>query len=143
MYNVKDDYNEYDIVTHKQMASWKFPAWTGYQYDSISDELINEALNHPDIKHIDINIDWEDDKFLQDHNMREEMKHPMRIAKLVIHFRNSGAVYPVSIDTYARNYCKSCVSNGHHRIRALQFMGYDSFPAYCAGVVDVIEELLQ
>ena len=132
--------DEVSWISFEKIKNWTHPVRKGFQYDSISNELIVMALAHPYLNKIDISIDWEDDHALREQkDIHEELKHPLRIAKLIEHIRNDGGINPVDLDTYSN--CCSCICNGHHRIRALQFLGYDCFPAYCSGIVSLINDL--
>jgi hypothetical protein len=137
---------ELDIIPFDKITRWEFPFFSGFQYDYISNEMIEVALRSPQLTNIDINIDWEDDEYLEELSddtveLSDDMKHAYRIAALINAFKNGASVNPVSIDTFVMDKCCLCIYNGHHRIRALQYQLFDFFPAYCSGDVDEIKKI--
>lgn len=131
-----------NMISFKQFRNWEM--FNGFQYDWIMNKRhIEPALNYHNLHLIDPNIDWEDDVFLmEDSSIREGLKHPVRVAALIKLVLNGGGVVPISIDTFTSHICRSCIPNGHHRVRMLQYLKYTHFPAYCCGDVDLIDPLV-
>ena len=137
-----DHPEELDIITFDKISKWEYPVYIGFQYDDITNDQINTALNSQLLDNVDPNIDWEDDTYLDNYNELDGlMKHAFRVAAIIKALKNGGLVKPVSIDITGKQDCCSCVSNGHHRIRALQYQLFDFFPAYCSGYVDEIKKI--
>ena len=135
--------NEVDMIGFEKIYNWDCLLFTGFQYDDISDKMIEEALLYNKFDKIDISKGWEDDDFLEaDTSISDDIKHAIRVAALVMHIRDGGGVNPVNLDTFTMNVCRSCISDGHHRIRALQYLGYTHFPAYCSGEVKLLKCLI-
>lgn len=97
------------------------------------------------IASIDINLDWEDDEYLSETpDVSEDKKHAHRIAALVRELRVGGNIRnAVEIDTFCMDRCCSGVFNGHHRIRAMQFLGMECGPFSLSGSLDMLEELVR
>lgn len=137
------------------MANWlifsKISKWAdlllpGFQYDGVSDADITSALaNSSVITSIDTNLDWEDDEYLSGTpDVAEDKKHAHRIAALVHEFRVCGNMRnAVEIDTFRIDRCCSGVTNGHHRIRAMQFLGVECGPFSLSGSLDMLEDLVR
>jgi hypothetical protein len=71
------------------------------------------------------------------------MKHAYRVAALVRAFRAGERMHrTISVDTFTNGQCSSCICNGHHRIRALQFMGVPAGPFGLSGLLDELEGLV-
>jgi hypothetical protein len=131
-------------VKFKHIEKWDYSIWKGFQYDYISDEMITNALNYSNLDNIDLNIDWEDDYLLQnDNSISDEFKHAIRIAGLVKKIQSNGIeiIQPIIIDTFTVETCCSCIYNGHHRIKALQYLKYDRFPASLNGYNSELKKL--
>lgn len=140
--NVVDIYNEADWVKFDNMLNWDYPIMSGYQYDDITDDDITSALNDQLLTNIDPQIDWEDDEYLDETiDIPDELKHSYRVAAIVKDILKSNKINPISIDTAAVHKCCSCITNGHHRIRALQYLKYDGFPAILSGYVTILKKL--
>lgn len=119
--------------------------FTSYAYN-ITNSKIEQALlmlDNPNIYNLidlEINNDWQDANLLaESKNIADDMKHVLRVAMLVKRFTNGYKVNPVSIDTFSR---APSFLEGHHRLLALKYLGYKSFPAYLSGYVDILEENL-
>lgn len=140
--NVNNAYNEAEYVLFSTFQNIDF-LFNGFQYDSITDEDIKYCLNLDFLDKINIDIDWEDDYFLYNTNIvPESLKHAVRIAKIVQCILNGNFLMnPVSFDTFSEYNCLSCINNGHHRIRALQFLGYEGFPVTLSGELDFIDSI--
>lgn len=109
-----------------------------FVYDYISDEEIKKHL-HKDLSNIDITVDWTsvpNNKFKFETAYEDIEKHSLRIAKLVQEIKNGNKIKPISMlfDDRAFQYgLRSYIEDGNHRIRALQFLKYDYFPAVITG----------
>jgi hypothetical protein len=125
---------------------WDFAFIAGFQYDKITDRLIAEALaDEENVAQVDTSLDWEDDDWLRDlESVPDTRKHAYRVAALVRDFQ-SGAVMcdAISMDTFTVSKCASCVTNGHHRVRALQYLGVPAAPFSLSGSLDVLKDLVQ
>lgn len=134
--------NDIDVVLFESLTHWDYILFHGFQYDGVTDALIEEAFEHPDLMKVDPTIGWEDDIFLLNHSMRDELKHPMRIARIIECLLSGELLYPIEIDMFCVDKCLSCVTDGHHRVRSLQYMGFDAAPFSISGYMDSIDELL-
>lgn len=129
-----------------KLDEWDFPFLLGFQYDSISDESITSALlDFDNLAQVDPELDWEDDDWLATNtDIEDEHKHAYRVAALVHQFRsgqpmNSG----INLDTFSVSRCLSCIPNGHHRIRAIQYLGVPAAPFELSGSLDPLEDLVR
>jgi hypothetical protein len=131
-------------LTLDKICEWEGALFPGFQYDSITDEEITNALSDDYIAKVDPNLDWENDSELYlNESIPEEFKHVYRVAALVRDFKKGNLMrYSIELDTYTMYNCRSCIPNGHHRIRALQYLGLLSAPFGLCGDVDLLEELV-
>lgn len=137
------------------MANWlkfdKIEEWDhlvipGFQYDYITDEHIAAALEDTEaLSKVDTRIDWEDDRWLsQCMTIPDDRKHAYRVAAIVKQLENGGKLTKgISLDTFANGQCCSCVNNGHHRVRALQYMGMKEGPFTMSGYCSLLEDLIR
>jgi hypothetical protein len=131
------------LLSFKRLEQWKYPAFPGFQYDFIPDAMITWALTWSRLDQVDLSIGWEDDIFLyNEESLSGELKHALRVARLVKHIREGGTVYPVELDTFNVNNCCSCISDGHHRIRALQYLKLPAVPISLNGHIDELNILM-
>lgn len=110
-----------------------------FVYDYIKDSDIDKNLDD-DLSNIDISKDWTsikpDEKFNFETAFSDKKKHIKRVAKLVNEIRNGEKLTPVLMYFDDRSYMydiKNYIEDGNHRIRALQYLKYDYFPAYIHG----------
>ncbi len=108
--------------------------YNNFYYNFVKDSDIKKALTK-DLSKININKDWSQDMktILAYENINI---HVLRIAKLVIEIKNNISITPVLMWFDDRSFIYSIpsyIEDGNHRIRALQFLGYDCFPAYIHG----------
>jgi len=129
-----------------EVKKWKFPFISAFQYDLITAAAIQAALDDSEnLKSIDSSLDWEDDHWLRKHkDIPEAAKHAYRVAALVRDIRAGNLLQnAIHLDTFANGHCCCCISNGHHRIRALQFIGLKAGPFSLSGLLDELEELVR
>jgi hypothetical protein len=127
------------------IANWDWVCISGFQYDSVTDDEISRALAQSEIiDNVDPNIDFEDDEWLADTDrISDDQKHAFRVAALVAMIRRGGKLRePIILDTFNVRQCCSCVANGHHRVRALQYLGYAAGPFSLSGTVSLLKELV-
>lgn len=110
-----------------------------YVYDYISDDDIKVYLNK-DLSEIDITKDWtsmnSNDKFEFETAYTNKEKHTLRVAKIVQELLENKKLTPVIMyfDSMSYNYdIKNHIEDGNHRIRALQYLNYDYYPAFIGG----------
>ena len=151
---VKSKYPE-DVqwVCFHKIARWGYPYIQSFAYDWISNKYIDRMNNHPLLLKTDLSKDWQDDIFditdpslfppdyIQYPTIRMDY-HPLRVRAIIEHLINRGWIAPITLDTYSNRSCPNCISDGHHRIRALQYLGYTHFPAYCSGLINEIERII-
>lgn len=128
-----------------KIEDWEYVVLLGFQYDDVSNEDIAAALlDTAHLAQVDTSKDWEDDRWLHaSQSIPEAKKHAYRVAAIVRELQVGGAIKrSISLDTFSVAECRSCVSNGHHRVRALQYMGLEMGPFSLAGRVDALEELV-
>lgn len=134
-----------NYLSIKRMRDWDAPIFRSFQYDDITDEQINSALVDLDnLGQVNPKIDWQDDMFLFKHeNIDNEMTHAYRIAALVMELKDNPVFdWPIEFDTFSIEQCGFCIPNGHHRIRAAEFLGIDVVPFSLNGHLDLIDELI-
>ena len=109
---------------------------SNFVYDYITDDDIEKALKQ-DLSKIDVSKDW---TFYNNKNYEnaytDKSKHVLRIAKLVNEIKNGVEIVPISMFFDERSYfcdIKNYIEDGNHRVRALQYLKYDYFPAYVYG----------
>jgi hypothetical protein len=123
-------------LTFEKVKEWRAAPWPFFQYDAIPDELISEALtNTAVLNRVDTRLDWEDDQQLrQCLAVPDEHKHAYRVAALVNELRAGGQLQrAIQIDTFLLDRCGCGIDNGHHRIRALQYLGVPCGPFGLSG----------
>lgn len=116
-----------------------------FQYDYITDDQINLALSNIELlSKVNPKLDWEVDYFLYSTDeCTEEMKHAYRVASVINSILSEGIENPVEFDTFSMFKCHSCITNGHHRVRALQFLKINILPLSMSGSCDIIDYVLQ
>lgn len=130
----------------EKMKEWDSAVLPFFQYDAISDDLITQALqNQAVLQHVNPTLDWEDDHWLTAcATVSDEHKHAYRVAALVQAFRNGQPMHSsIHLDTFNLGCCGCGVSNGHHRIRALQYLGVPCGPFGLSGYLDPLEDLVR
>lgn len=137
--------DEVDWISFEKIRNWSFSLIPGFAYDNVRDSEIEEAINLQMFENIDISKDWQDCRNLSYYNGNSSSSynfHILRIAKLVSIIVAGTAIRPITIDTFCRYSCPSCVSDGNHRLRAMEFIGnFDVFPAFCNGNIEVLSEI--
>ena len=112
-------------------------------YDYIKDEEISKELES-DLSDIDLGSRWESESWHSGDNKNKI--HTRRIAKLVQSLLKNEPLKPISFwiseDSYLHD-CYNFIEDGNHRLRALQYLKYDYFPAYVYGTHEkfVLQEL--
>lgn len=133
-------------LTFDAMQHWELPVLTGFQYDDVPDAHILEALaDRPRLMRVDPARDWEDDGWLAAcTSIPNERKHAYRIARLVHEFQHGQVMHHgIALDTFNAQRCRSAVGNGHHRVRALQFLGLSAGPFWLGGHLHLLHALLE
>lgn len=132
-------------LVFNKIKKWPGVGLIGFQYDAISDQDIALALADVDnLQHVVTSVDWEDDEWLAENTaIAPTQKHAYRVAALVAEFQ-SGAVLKqaIELDTFCCMRARSCVPNGHHRIRALQFLKLSAGPFDLSGNINSLEKLI-
>jgi len=132
-------------LNFEKIQDFDFIIYKGFQYDDITDADILKALAASDaLSKVDTNCDWEFDTCFRKTDETSLMQnHAYRIAALVLELNSGGKIKNrIEIDSFAMQSCCSCVNNGHHRIRALQYLGLKSGPFSLSGDLDVMDELV-
>lgn len=133
-------------LSFDKIEKWPDAVILGFQYDDIADRDIKKCLRMPEVlAQQDVGQDWEDDWYLD--TTREiplELKHAARVAAIVDSIQSGNKLTaPITLDSYAARTCKSAIPNGHHRIRALQYLGAACAPFELGGNLDSIEALIK
>jgi hypothetical protein len=90
----------------------------------------------------DISIDWQDDVRLSNTcAVPVELKHAARIAALAMEYKSGKGFNPITLDTYSLRHAISGITDGNHRIRALQFLKIPWFPVVFSGDTDVLSKV--
>lgn len=119
-------------ISFEEFKTWGY--YNGFAYDDISDDEITQVLENDRfiVESVNLNKGWQ----TQVNNIET---HIHRIAKLTQEIGILGIKKEYSISMtvsfngfFSRFYfnafkCPSLICDGHHRIRALQYLGYDSF----------------
>jgi len=133
-------------LTFENVKAWRATPQPFFQYDSIPDEHISAALtNLAVLSRVDTRLEWEDDRWLRAcRAVPDEHKHAYRVAALVRELRDGGALQqPIMLDTFLLGQCGCAIGNGHHRIRALQYLGVPCGPFSLSGYLAPLEELVR
>jgi hypothetical protein len=132
-------------LTLSKISQWAENVITGFQYENLSDSDIKQALEHRAvIGRIDTSVDWEDDMYLRyTEAIPDSEKHVHRIAAIVQDILTHKLQSAIELDTFSLNKCCSGIPNGHHRIRALQYLGMDCAPFSLNGDLDALEILVR
>ncbi len=113
-----------------------------FQYDDIDNDQIAAALADPNLCNVNPEIDWEVDHFLyRSTSIADSNKHAYRVAALVVAISTVGLINPIEFDTGHLWDCGFGVPNGHHRVRALQYLGIDTVPFSMCGYTSVIKKV--
>lgn len=147
--NMIDSFPYHDEVNYLSLS--KMRTWEGafiqcFQYDDVMDEQIAKALADLDnINAVNPDIDWEDDAFLAHHEgIPDNEKHAYRVAAIVKTLQDEPCFkHPIEFDTYSNGQCGFCVPNGHHRVRAADFLKIDVVPFSLNGDLNMIDELVE
>jgi hypothetical protein len=133
-------------LTLSKIEQWKHLVFLGFQYDDVTDDEIFAALNDQSrLACVDCHVEWQDDGWLAgEATIPNERKHAYRVASIV-RALDSGNVLlkAISLDTFSAGRCRSAVGDGHHRIRALQYLGLDCAPFSLGGVISQLNELVR
>lgn len=133
-------------LVFEQVKAWDAAVLPLFQYDGVTDEAIAAALSdEANLSHVNPSIDWEDDHWLQAcTTIPVEHKHAYRVAALVRAFQaGSSMSRPIYLDTFLLGQCGCGVGDGHHRIRALQFLGVPAGPFALSGYTTLLNELVR
>ncbi len=119
---------------------------SGYNYDEITDSQIKRALaDNKVIVNIDTTLDWQCDSWLsQLTTVPESSKHSYRVAAIVRELQSGGQLNSaITIDTFSSFKCCNSIPDGHHRVRALQYLGMTCGPFSLGGDCDILEALVE
>ena len=136
----KDSYSEY-LYLDKLL---KFYGNSGFCYTQhVTDNAITKALNSDLLINIDADLEHEDDRWLREtDSIKDVDKHAFRVASVIQSIKKNGLKHPIIIDTMTYNYTICGIPDGHHRLRALEYMGYNYALFSLSGYMDEIEELV-
>lgn len=121
-------------VTFDALERWEYPRIKVCTYAYIADADIEAALRRPDLASFELADSWS--ALTDNHSTREDNPiHPLNIAKLVSKLRLGSVAPPVTIlvEEDIREKCGYCISDGHHRLRAFQFLRRPAFSALLGG----------
>lgn len=110
-----------------QQTDW----FQGFAYDEISDKEIDNAEPDPNIHQ-----EWQD--LYENQNWNEF--HARRIKALAQIIQNGQKIDPVIIDIGGLE--RSGIIDGHHRIRALQYLNFKVFPVCLQGLTSEIKKIM-
>jgi hypothetical protein len=137
------DYPEEVVwVKFTKFESWEFFYGYAYNVELVKIQAAINLLRNKQIYELvysEIDLDWQDAKELKfSKDISQDLKHLIRIACLIELIPQKG-IRPVHIDTYSRSYSKL---EGHHRLLALKFLGFEVFPVFLSGRIRILEALL-
>lgn len=133
-------------LNFERVKQWDAAVIPLFQYDSVKDEDISTALaDAQHLPHVDVHIEWEDDDWLRANTaIAPERKHAYRVAALVRAFQaGEPMMRPIFLDTFLLGQCGCGIGDGHHRIRALQYLGVPAGPFALSGYLAPLEELVR
>lgn len=129
---------------------WSVCISNNFVYDYIKDDDIQKVLKN-DLKNIDISRDWASvDSDVSNIGFEtaytNKNKHILRVAKLVQEIQQNKPISPILMyfDAMSSNYdIKNHIEDGNHRIRALQYLKFNYYPAYIYGShADKLKEVI-
>ena len=133
-------------IKFRTLETWLFPTLRKYQYDFLKDSQIEDMINSKEICEFEVHkFGW----LMQTDCTSTKEDNPIHlkiIAKMIIMMREGVEFPPVKIN--ARNYeCDIensgyCVTDGHHRLRAMKYLDKTSFRAEVKGAKEDINHLL-
>lgn len=140
MHGIKYYNIPFDICTSEKIfddGEYSHCFISNFVYDYITDEDIEKYLK-TDLSEINIEDDWINDKNYNsyEHASSNNERHAKRIAKLVNEIKKNKPLKPCCVFFDPQSYQYDIFNNvedGNHRIRALQYLKYDGFPAYIGG----------
>ena len=128
-------------LTIDALERWSVPELRSHVYRYLTDDQIRRSVGEDDLSAVNLDAWWA----MEGGNDSTGPGNPIhlpRIAKLVLAIRNGALVVPLKIDA-DESQCCYCVTDGHHRIRALQYLKRNSFPAQLRGNGEALIELRQ
>jgi hypothetical protein len=129
-------------VSFQALERWDYPCIKACTYAYVDDTDIEAALRAPDLAAFELAASWS--ALTSNHSTRQDNPiHPRIIAKLVLELRQGSIAPPVTIiaEQDIRKRCGYCVSDGHHRLRAFQFLQLPTFSAVCRGEQAAVQRL--
>lgn len=142
----KDSPFKPDYLSIKKLREWDWPMHKAFNYDDVTDEQIAAALADQDnLDRVDVKKDWECDGFLNSRfGFGEQTTHIYRIAAIAKSLINNPILnMPIEFDTFCGDDYGFCVHNGHHRIRAAEFIGLDVLPFSLSGYIEILDDLIE
>lgn len=126
---------ERQIITFDALEAWSYPVHRTYTYDYISDDSIKAILAQVDaLERFQLADSW--GELTENYTTGPDNPvHPWVVAKLVSKIGRGAEVTAIQIiaEPDIRERCGFCVTDGHHRLRALQFLGQRYFTARMTG----------
>jgi hypothetical protein len=107
-----------------------------FEYDHITDDLIDFYLKNHTTNLVNLNIPWEKEKASSDY-------HAQRIAAIILKTNDGAEFAPIDMELSRYNRNWNMVNDGNHRIRAYQFMKKKGFYAEFSGSIELIKKLEQ
>ena len=119
-----------ELITFEALEQWDYPLIRIFTYDYIDDSEIQQQLNDGSFNDISIEAHW-GNTTANNSPKKDNPIHPKRIAALVMRFHSKGKFDPIRIEAteVVRKISGFCVTDGHHRLRALRFLKIPSFYA--------------
>lgn len=131
-----------ETITFLALEEWDYPQFRRLTYDYISDDDIRRLETDPSFESVDVAKGWEHSSG-NTSTLQDNPVHTGRIASLVRLFRAGANCKPVQIEATESAYanCGYCVTGGHHRLRALQYLRIESFKATLSGDESALDQL--
>ena len=98
-----------------------------YAYEDITDAAIAKSISFAHT--VDLTVDWE-----------EDCDHALRIAALVLLVESGVRLKPISMEFCDTVKEPNLCLDGHHRVRAYQYLELDGFYASGGGYVDEMKK---
>lgn len=108
--------------------------FSNFQYDYISDDLIEEKLHTEDLSTENLHKGWS-------FSASDTNAHAKRIAAIVSLIEKGVSFDPVEMELSPFNKNLNFINDGNHRIRAYQFLKFKGFVANVGGFEEAIDKL--
>lgn len=127
---------------------YKYPdLWMGaFVWDWVPFKIIEKYLKQKNMDNVDspwqISEEGKKACLLNTEGPEWKIFHAKRIADIVNQLKEFKIIKPCDLE-FCPSSLEDIVKDGHHRIRALEYLGFDGFPAVISGYMSYIDEGLK